>query len=98
MECNARTGTLCRSDSPSLQEAAADEANTVNFLEQKLRQQDAVMEPDVWNTLKRYVNPATGGNPQTAVELLSEHYVGESPYSRCTAQLACGSLPPRSSA
>lgn len=64
------------SDCRLLQEQQADDANTVNFLEQKLRQQDAVMEPDVWNTLKRYVNPATGGNPQTAVELLSEHYVG----------------------
>lgn len=42
---------------------------------QVFRQPDAVMEPNIFDTLCQYV--AAHGQPRTAIELLCENYVGE---------------------
>jgi len=43
-------------------------------LEEVMRQPDAILEPQILDTLRRYV--MRGGKPQTVVELLSDNYVG----------------------
>ena len=59
-----------------MQGSSGADSNALNALELKLQQQDAIMEPDVLSLLRKYVSPATGGNPSTAIEMLSENYVG----------------------
>lgn len=50
------------------------ESQQLSQLEQVFRQPDAVMEPNVFETLCQYV--AAHGKPRTAIELLCENYVG----------------------
>ena len=72
-----------------MQGHSTDGSNALNALEVKLQQQDAVMEPDVLSLLRKYVSSGTGGNPGTAVEMLSENYVGEAAGTqRCCHLLA----------
>ena len=47
----------------------------LNQLEQVLGAPDAIMEPSILNVLRRYMSD--GGNPATAVEMLSDNYTGE---------------------
>lgn len=46
-------------------------------LEEMLRRPDYALEPGVRDTLKAYIKAE--GKPETAVEHLSENYVGEPP-------------------
>lgn len=46
----------------------------LNQLEQVLGAPDAIMEPSILNVLRRYMSD--GGNPATAVEMLSDNYTG----------------------
>lgn len=50
------------------------ESEQLSQLEQVFRQPDAVMEPNIFDTLCQYV--AAHGKPRTAIELLCENYVG----------------------
>jgi hypothetical protein len=54
--------------------AQGDNSNALAKLEAKLKQRDAVLEPKILESLRRYV--MQGGKPQTVVEVLSENYVG----------------------
>jgi hypothetical protein len=51
----------------------------LNELEQFLRQEDAVMEPNILSVLRRYISD--GGNPATVVEMLSDNYAGTSSFT-----------------
>lgn len=51
------------------------ESEQLSQLEQIFRQPDAVMEPNIFDTVVQYV--AAHGKPRTAIELLCENYVGE---------------------
>lgn len=51
------------------------ESEQLSQLEQVFRQPDAVMEPNIFDTLCQYV--AAHGKPRTAIELLCENYVGK---------------------
>eukprot|EP00208_Stichococcus_sp_RCC1054_P007334 CAMPEP_0206143588 /NCGR_PEP_ID=MMETSP1473-20131121/21097_1 /ASSEMBLY_ACC=CAM_ASM_001109 /TAXON_ID=1461547 /ORGANISM="Stichococcus sp, Strain RCC1054" /LENGTH=254 /DNA_ID=CAMNT_0053539063 /DNA_START=124 /DNA_END=885 /DNA_ORIENTATION=+ len=55
---------------------AADDTQSqqLSALESIFRQPDAVMEPNIFDTLCQYV--AAHGQPRTAIELLCENYVG----------------------
>lgn len=53
------------------------ESQQLSQLEQIFRQPDAVMEPNIFDTLCQYL--AAHGKPRTAIELLCENYVGERP-------------------
>eukprot|EP00959_Pyramimonas_sp_CCMP1952_P146784 3072418-Pyramimonas_sp.AAC.1 len=56
----------------------------LNELELAMSQNDAIMEPTILDTLRRYVaagarslrSPYSSGKPQSAVELISENYRG----------------------
>lgn len=63
-----------------------DPTNRLNQVESFLRQPDAVMEPDILSRLRDYV--AAQGNPQAAVEFLTDGYVGYA----AAASLVCGWL------
>ena len=56
----------------------------LNQLEQVLGAADAIMEPNILDTLKRYMKD--GGNPATAVEMLSDGYAGAPVCSNKTLQ------------
>ena len=49
-------------------------AEELNALEAFLREDDAVMELNILNVLRRYISDR--GNPATVVELLSDNYQG----------------------
>lgn len=53
---------------------AAEKIQELNELEQFLRQEDAVMEPNILSVLRRYISDE--GNPATVVEMLSDNYAG----------------------
>lgn len=58
-------------------------------LEKQLSAKDGVMEPNVGEVLRAYV--AAGGNPKTAVDLLSDNFRGaSSPVVACAAGLSPG--------
>lgn len=57
-----------------------DDKQELPLLEHLMRQPDAIMEPNVTDVMRRYIT--AGGQPATAVELLSDSYEGASP---CTA-------------
>jgi TH1 protein len=61
------------------------ESEQLSQLEQVFRQPDAVMEPNIFDTLCQYV--AAHGKPRTAIELLCENYVGASMRWMCIALL-----------
>jgi len=63
-----------------------DTTARLNQVESFLRQPDAVMEPDVLSRLRDYVSAQ--GNPQAAVEFLTDGYVGYA----AAASLVCGWL------
>lgn len=46
----------------------------LNRVEADLRRKDAIMEPGVMDKLRQYVK--AGGQPSTAIEMLSENYKG----------------------
>lgn len=61
------------------------ESEQLSQLEQVFRQPDAVMEPNIFDTLCQYV--AAHGKPRTAIELLCENYVGASMRLTCIRSL-----------
>lgn len=59
---------------PGVGGAGGDREVVLNRVEQELRRKDAIMEPGVMDKLRHYVQ--AGGQPSTAVEMLSENYKG----------------------
>lgn len=72
--------------SPAALPPVLDVSSRLNELEAVLRQPDSVMEPTILDSLREYV--LSQGQPQQAVEFLTESYVG---YAQM-ASLACSWL------
>eukprot|EP00951_Prasinocladus_malaysianus_P023271 scaffold197222_cov30-Prasinocladus_malaysianus.AAC.1 len=62
---------------PSFTSITIAQSDDLERLEAKLKEPDAILEPQILDTLRRYV--MKGGEPQTVVAVLSDNYAGKMP-------------------